>query len=290
MPELPEVETIRRQLARVLVGKRLTHIIVTLPRMIRGRFSLLRKHTVGARVIGIDRRGKFLLWHFSSGWTIVIHLKMTGQLIYRRGSTMYVGGHPIAGGTDHLPNKYTHVIFSFPAGARVYFNDLRQFGFVELVRTSTLNDYFRERRMGPEPLQRRFTLDYFLSLIARRPQTTIKQLLMDQTAIAGIGNIYAVESLWTARIRPTRRVRTITTAEAKRLYAAIKKILQAAVRAQGSSADNYVDAYGKPGRYVPRLKVYGREGKRCPRCGATIKKYPSAVEGRRTVRSANAKR
>lgn len=279
MPELPEVETIRRQLEHELIGSRITSIDAPLPKMIRGGLRLLKRRAVGRQVEGVGRRGKYLLWYMAGGWTIIIHLKMTGQLIYRRGATMHVGGHPIPGGAEGLPNKYSHVIFSFPRQARVYFNDQRQFGFVEAVRTDDLDTYFAERRMGPEPLGRSFTETFFCDVLTRRSGMTIKQLLLDQTAIAGIGNIYALESLYDAGIRPQRRASSITQAEAQRLYRSIKKVLRAAIKAQGSSSENYVDAYGQPGRYKPQLKVYGRGGEACGRCGTTIRRITLGGRG-----------
>lgn len=270
MPELPEVETIRRQLAHELVGVLISRVAVRLPKIIRGSATWFAREVRGKRILAIKRRGKYLYWELRGGQTIMLHLKMTGQLIYQRGRTMRVGGHPIPRGTDGLPNRYTHVVFSLSNGGTVYFNDLRQFGFIELLPTQSIDAYFRKLAMGPEPLLSGFTLAYFNALLKRRPGTTIKQLLLDQTAIAGIGNIYAIESLFRARIKPMRRVKTIKPAEARLLYQSIKVILQRAVVAQGSSADRYVDAYGEPGKYFPRLQMYGRVGQPCHRCGTII--------------------
>ncbi|MBI5037153.1 MAG: bifunctional DNA-formamidopyrimidine glycosylase/DNA-(apurinic or apyrimidinic site) lyase [Candidatus Kerfeldbacteria bacterium] len=271
MPELPEVETIRRQLEHELVGVLISRVTVRLPKIIRGSAVRFARLVRGKRILSIKRRGKYLYWVLQGGQSIMLHLKMTGQLIYRRGRTMRVGGHPIPRGTDGLPNRYTHVVFQFSNGGTVYFNDLRQFGFLELLPTPSIDQYFKKIAMGPEPLLSDFTLDYFDGLLKRRPGTTIKQLLLDQTAIAGIGNIYAIESLFRAHIKPMRRVKTITQAEATALYQSIKVILRRAVAAQGSSADRYVDAYGEPGKYFPRLQMYGRAGQSCHRCGTIIR-------------------
>lgn len=271
MPELPEVETIRRQLSSVLVGRSIRSVDIRLPKMVRGNAAQVARSMRGATVRAVHRRGKYLFWELSRGLTVIVHLKMTGQIIYRRGKSMRVGGHPIPRGTEGLPNAYTHVLFQVSGGGIVYFNDQRQFGFVELVKTAQVPQYFQRLQMGPEPLGRGFSREYFTDLLARRRGTTIKQLLLDQTAIAGIGNIYAIESLFDARIAPTRRAGSLTTTEASALYRAIRRILPRAIAAQGTSADRYVDAHGAPGSYLPRLRMYGRGGQPCRRCGTVIR-------------------
>ncbi len=279
MPELPEVETIRGALERALVRKKITSVTIRLPKMIRGSVRVLKRHTVGQRITSIERRGKYLLWHLTGGHTLIVHLKMTGQLVYVKGRRTFVGGHPIQGGTDDLPNRYSHVYFTFSQGARVYFNDQRQFGFVECINTDAVPAYFTERKMGPEPLSPDFTLSYFRELLRRRPGNTIKQLLLDQTAVAGIGNIYAIESLYLARIRPSRRVHTITRAEQQRLYHAIRRELRHAVRAQRAAGKHTVDAAHTPDGYIPALHLYGRGGEPCERCGTTIRKITLGGRG-----------
>lgn len=277
MPELPEVETIRRQLASELTGKTVRSVLVRTRKMVRGSATTLVRTARRARVTAVGRRAKYIYISLTNGYTLLLHLKMTGQLIYRRGRVLRVGGHPIANGTVGLPNRYTHVIVTFTDGGTLYFNDQRRFGFLQLIRTARLEEYFTGRKLGPEPLSRDFTLAFFTSLCSKRRNTTIKQLLMDQTAIAGIGNIYAAEACFYAKVRPMRKARTLTAVERRKLYQGIRAILPKAIAAQGSSADAYVDAYGtvdgdvNAGTYVPRLKVYGRAGQPCLRCRSIIK-------------------
>lgn len=270
MPELPEVETIRRELARELRDRRIRRVDIRLVKMIRGSAAAFRKKVSGARIITVSRRAKLLVFNLSNGQSFVVHLKMTGQLIYQHRSVMKVGGHPIKNGTIGLPNKYSHIIFYFAGGGTLYFNDQRQFGYIQLHATRHLDRFFHDQGYGPEPLSPAFTAVWFQRVLQHKT-TRIKQLLMDQTFVAGIGNIYATEACFYARIRPTRPAGSLSAAAAKKLHRGILLILKSAVRQQGASADNYVDAYGQPGKYVPFLQVYGREGEACLRCRTTIK-------------------
>lgn len=280
MPELPEVETISRQLDRAMRGRRILDIQVRLPKMVKQPSAPKFAQSVRGSVIrSVGRRAKLALMNLSNGWTILIHLKMTGQLVFRQGSKVHVGGHPIAGGLDNLPNAYSHVIFRLDKGATLFFNDQRQFGYLRLVKTAALDDYFTKQQYGPEPLGRSFTMDYFSSMLRRKSKQRIKPLLMDQSFIAGIGNIYAAEACFAARIRPDRRAGTLSVPQQRLLYRSVIAILKRAVKLKGASADNYVDAHGEPGRYVPKLRVYGREGERCYRCGHTIKDDTMAGRG-----------
>lgn len=270
MPELPEVETIRRQLATVLEGKKIRAVEVRLPKLIKGSAVLFKKHVVGAAITEVRRRAKLLIFGLSNGCSIIVHLKLTGQLIYQKKKVVAVGGHPIKDGHKNLPHRYTHLIVTFTDGGQLFFNDLRQFGYWKLVKTAELEKLFQEGTFGPEPLDEAFTLDVFRALLARRRTTNIKPLLMDQSFIAGVGNIYATEACFYAGVKPTRPASQLKPAEIAKLFTALKTILRQAIAKQGASADTYVDAYGQPGEYVPFLKVYGRGGQPCGRCGTTI--------------------
>ncbi len=270
MPELPEVETIRRQLARELPGKKITGIDIRLKKMVRNTVPSFRRTVLGTRVKSVKRRAKLLYWELDNGTVLLFHLKMTGQLVYISRKKIAVGGHPIQHDIQDLPNKYSHIIFSLAGGGTLFFNDTRQFGYVRYLKQAKLADLWRTMALGPEPLARLFTLKKFSDNLERRPQSKIKQLLMDQTFIAGVGNIYATEACWRAGIRPTRRAQTLTSAEQRRLFTALRTILRQAVKKQGTSSQNYVDAYGRPGEYVPYLKIYGRKGEPCPRCSMAI--------------------
>lgn len=279
MPELPEVETIRRQLNSQLTNKKITGVEIRVPKLVRNQRSYFIRHCTGARVIKVNRRAKLVLIGLTSGYTLIIHLKMTGQLVFRHGLKTIAGGHPIGGGLDVLPNKFSHVIFSFDHAGTLFFNDIRKFGFLKLVPTPSLAAELGREGYGPEPLDRAFLLTKFQSMLQRKASALIKPLLMDQTFIAGIGNIYATEVCFNARILPSRHVKTLSPKEIKALFFAIKKTLAQAIAKRGSSVDTFIDAYGEPGKYVPLLKVYGRDGQKCRRCGATITKVNMAGRG-----------
>ena len=196
---------------------------------------------------------------------------MSGQLIYKKKSNkLIVGGHPQKGGLDNIPNKFTHVIFNFSDGSFLYFNDMRKFGWVRLVNQKELDEVMAQ--FGPEPLEREFRFNKFNDILKRYPNRKIKQILMDQSLIAGIGNIYADESCFCSGILPNRIVKNIKPAEAKKLYQCIVKILKLAVSKKGTSANTYIQLDGSKGGMEPYLKVYGRKGQKCKKCDGIVKK------------------
>ena len=279
MPELPEVETIRRELQTAIRGRKITRVEVNLPKIVKLPAATFRRALVGATVVDVHRRAKLVLFHLSSGWTMIIHLKMSGQLIWRpTKGKLRVGGHPIPGGLDNLPNKYSHVVFAM-SGGTLFFNDQRQFGFVKLVKTAELDAWLKHEGYGPEPLERTFTLELFEAILHRHGKKRVKPTLLDQTVVAGLGNIYADESLHFAKIRPMRRINTLTPVERRDLFRGIQHVLTLSLKHKGTSADQYVTTTGEPGRMISFLKVYGREGERCKRCGGTIKKIVLAGRG-----------
>lgn len=227
MPELPEVETIRRQLAKKLIGKKLN----------------------GQPVIKIRRRAKILIIDFKNGSSLVFHLKLTGQLIF-----------------NGKPSSYTRKVFYFDDGTRLVFNDARKFGWWKKVK----NTKQIESRFGPEALK--IDLSIFKDSLKKHPRAEIKRLLMDQKFIAGIGNIYSDEILFAAKIHPFRKINTLDDQEIRQIYQNIKKILKEAIRCHGTTAKDYRDAHGRQGGYASHLKAYGKEGKKCPRCGTVIKR------------------
>ncbi len=301
MPELPEVETIRRDLGSVLRGQQIVSLRVKRPKLLRGSRRDFTRYLVGARVMAVSRRAKQLALELSSGYVLLIHLKMTGQLVWARKarfarhelnarhklgrlprggrSPLYVvGGHPIAGVTG-VPNRYTYITLSFRGGSKLYFNDVRQFGYWKLVPRGELTQVFAA--LGPEPLTQEFTLERFTVELKRRPRTSIKAALLDQSVVAGIGNIYADETLFVAKVKPSRKVRTLNRAEVKQLYQSIKRVLRRAVKARGTSFNSYVDGLGRAGTYWAKRLVYGRAGLPCPRCGQLLQK--AVVAGRGTT-------
>ena len=271
MPELPEVETLRRDLKRV-VGKVIKKVNVNWLKMIlplnEKTFNATLKNK---KIISIARRAKMLIFNLSDGNHFLVHLKMTGQLIYQpRKGSMVFGGHPQEGGLDDLPNKFTHVIFKFTDDSVLYFNDMRKFGWIRHASPTDLQLHLD--KYGAEPLSKTFTLEYFKQVLKKYPNRKIKQLLLDQSLIAGLGNIYADETCFDAKVLPTRRVVTLTAQEIKALHKAIPKILKLSISKKGTSFSNYIRLDGRQGRMIHWLKVYNKAGQRCQRCGGVIKK------------------
>lgn len=270
MPELPEVETVRRTLRPVLRGRKIKAFTILLPKLIAAS-PIKPVNLKGDTIVDLGRRAKLILFNFESGRTLLVHLKMTGQLIYRpKQGRMRVGGHSIVGDIEHLPNKFTRAIFLFDDSSQLYFNDLRKFGYFKLIKTSALDKLFTDSRLGPEPLQRNFSFGSFSTALARRRASRIKDALLDQTVLAGLGNIYADEVLYSARIHPERRINTLSTDEVNSLYDSIKKILGLAVIKKGTTIRDFRDGHGVRGGMQKHLKVYGRAGHICSRCRSRI--------------------
>lgn len=279
MPELPEVETISRELHRVMPSSRITGLQVGLPKMVKLPLPRFRRNVIGATVKRVHRRAKLVLIDLSSGHTVIIHLKMAGQLIWRsKTGKLRVGGHPIPQGTENLPNKYSHVIFVTNRGT-LFFNDQRQFGFVKLHPTEHLEHWLEEQGYGPEPLSDDFTLAVFEDILKRHRVKRVKPTLLDQTVIAGIGNIYADEALFYAKVRPTRRIASLSTTERRDLWRGIRHVMNLSIRKKGTTADAYRTATGQKGGMMPFLRVYGRDGLPCKRCDGTITKITLAGRG-----------
>lgn len=277
MPELPEVETIRRDLSGRLKGKRIARFDVRRPKLLKSPRTLFESKVVGARITSVKRRAKVLVVELSTDYAMLIHLKMTGQLVYRSVSgRLNTGGHPIAGVSD-VPNKYTYITFKFSDGSALYFNDVRMFGYVRLAPTHELLQLFSH--VGPEPLSRSFTAGVLTERMLRHGRTSVKAALLDQTVVAGIGNIYADESLYVAGVRPGRRVGRLTRSDFGSLYRAVRAVLARAVEARGTSFDSYRDGLGRKGTYWENRMVYGRAGEKCRRCGAVLKRTIVAQRG-----------
>lgn len=281
MPELPEVETIRRDLARAVKNKKIKKVTIKIPKMVNFLVKEFRTGVVGYKIKNIKRRAKLIVIELSNNRSVLIHLKMTGQLIYRQkdGEIAAVGGHPIKQDLKKLPNKYSHVIFEFGDGAHLFFNDTRRFGYLRLVDSKQSKEVLE--KYGPEPLSTKFTQEALEEILTKRKKKRIKQLLLDQKIIAGIGNIYADESLFCASIDPRRPAGKITKPEIKKLHSCIQKILKLAVSKRGTSSSSYVDAFGRQGGMVPYLKVYGRGGLPCKKCKKSLIKVK--MNGRGTV-------
>ena len=318
MPELPEVETIARDLDGNLRGRTIKNFKVTNEKTRRARpFLNLSENKSSTFLRGIKPRGKDILSHVSTKQSLkefqkvldkfrqiiigkkikkirrrakllvfdlgenclLAHLKMTGQLILQKPKgILLVGDHPITGVGQNLPNKFTRAIISFTDGSRLYFNDIRRFGWLKLFDKKELASALSG--FGPEPLEKEFTAEALKEILKRKAKSTVKQAVMDQKQLVGVGNIYADEALFAAKIKPARRAGALKPAEIVKLHSAVVKILKLSIKHRGTSFSDYRDGHGRPGGFVKFLKVYTRAGKPCLICGRPISK--SKIGGRGT--------
>jgi len=257
MPELPEVETIKRELEKAVLGKKITGVIINNPKVIKEpEKKEFVKGLTSATIKNILRKGKLLIFELSSGKSLAIHLRMTGQLIYPGNA------------------KNSRVSFKLSDGKLLDFNDSRLLGELRLLNDWQSLKFIKE--LGPEPFD--LTADKFKPMFAGK-KSKIKPLLMDQTFISGVGNLYAAEALFRARIHPGRPASTLTDKEKEALFKEIKDILKKAIHYKGSSVDQYVQLSGDPGDYVKYHKVYDREGKPCRICRTPIKRISLGGRG-----------
>lgn len=282
MPELPEVETVRRGLHELIIGRKVKGVTHDTPKGFPNADVDVRNFLVGAEITAVRRRAKVLLIDLSSDYTLVIHLKMTGQLVFRAKGVAFGAGHPNDSLIGDLPDRSTRVTIEFTDGSHLYFNDQRKFGWVRLLPTIEVPNIDFMQKVGPEPLEADFTAEQFAERFTRRKKSSIKAALLDQTVVAGVGNIYADESLWGAKIHPLRHVETITKNEFKLLYSELRTVMNLAIEKGGSTDKNYVNAEGKKGSYMDFARVFRREGKECPRCGTEIIKTRAAGRGTHT--------
>ena len=280
MPELPEVETIVRDLDRELKHKQIIAVEFLDKKVFQSPDQEI-KNIIGQKIKAIRRRAKMIIIDLGDSF-LIIHLKMTGQLALQTGKDFIVGGHPIINQNRRLPNKFSRAIFKFNDSSILFFNDVRRFGWIKLATSAEFLKF--DQGLGVEPLSFNFTLKYFRQVLSARPRTTIKQALLEQKHIAGIGNIYADESLFLAGIKPFRRVRTLKTEEIKKLWRVIPQILRLAIKRRGTSFSDYVDAQGQGGNFIKYLKVYGRAGvvrsDQC--CDLDLKRYRCQTPWHRT--------
>lgn len=280
MPELPEVETIRRDLVKKILCQKIIAVEVRLPRLVRGGVKEFKQVLINNTFTDINRIGKLMVFSLKQGnKQILLHLKMTGQLIYCQDRKVIAGGHSLPKLQGGLPSKHSRIIFTFSDGSQLFFNDMRTFGYTELADKERVENI--RKKYGQEPLSRNFT-EKVLHGIIRGRKVRVKAILLDQALIAGIGNIYADEILFAAKVRPDRRANTLKKAEIARIYKAIKVILRKAIKCRGTTFNDYVDASGNQGNFIKLLKVYGREKKKCLECRTgVIKKIKLAGRGTR---------
>ncbi len=258
MPELPEVETIRRDLEVFIQGKVIKDIRLFYDGFIKypGRDEFVANLT-GKEVLGTGRRGKYLFLHLSEDFSLVIHLRMTGRILY------YPHGAPVV--------KHTHGVFLFAGGGELHFHDVRKFGTMWLISPQTLSCIAGLKILGPEPLEAEFSVEGFYRL-CQKTRSKIKSVLLSQKAAAGIGNIYADEALFRAGLNPERPADSLNEMEVEKLWAGIRGVLQEGLEARGTSMRDYLDARGSSGSFQDFLRVYGHKGKPCPCCGCTIER------------------
>jgi formamidopyrimidine-DNA glycosylase len=279
MPELPEVETIRAGLAKLLPGKTVKDVWYDWDKSFPNAPSDVARFLVGSRIEKVRRRAKVLIIELSGGWALIVHLKMTGQLIFVGKNQRFGAGHPSKDMVGELPARSTHVIIDFTDGSKLYFNDQRKFGWMRLLPAIEIPEIDFFKKVGPEPLDDDFTVDKFIERLMRRKNSNIKAVLLDQTIVAGIGNIYADESLWSAKIHPLTLVAEVPKAKLVLLYNAVREVLALSIAKGGSTDKNYVDAQGQKGSYLAFANVFRKQGQPCPRCGAPIEKIRVAGRG-----------
>ena len=287
MPELPEVETVRRGLEPVLTGARLAHVDLRRPDL---RFPLpprFAERLAGARVEAVERRAKYLLARLGTGETWVTHLGMTGRFLVERGGQTDAPGRFTHAAASEA--KHAHLVVETDAGARVTFFDARRFGYMGLIPTAELPAHPWFATLGPEPLGPAFDAAYLLRAFAGRKQA-VKTVLLDQSVVAGLGNIYVCEALHRARISPRRQAGKVGRTTAARLVEAIRAVLEEAIAAGGSTLRDFAQADGLSGLFQHAWAVYGREDEPCPRpeCAGVVRRYPQG--GRSTFGCAGCQR
>jgi formamidopyrimidine-DNA glycosylase len=265
VPELPEVETVRRRLEPVLVGRRFEHVDITDPRLTRPEDPAeVAAELTGERVAGVERRGKYLIVRFESDRVLLIHLRMTGTLL-----------HTPPGTPADVPHR--RAVVNLDDGSDVVYRDVRRFGTWLLVEPEGLDPYLAPR-LGGEPLGRTFTTKSLAASLANR-KAPVKAALLDQRTLAGLGNIYVDEALWRARIHPLRPARELEADEVRALREGIRRALEAGIKRQGATLRDYRQPDGSAGSMQKEFKVYGRLGEPCERCGTPIEKTRVAGRG-----------
>lgn len=259
MPELPEVETVCRGLQKSITGQKLLRIELR-RRDLRFPFPKnLVSATSGTKIKNISRRAKYVLIHLDNAQVILVHLGMSGRLV-------------ITEAKDKTPlAKHDHVIFHLQSGGRVILNDARRFGLVDLAAADSIDSHRFFAHLGPEPFDKAFTAKSFAQSLQNK-KIAIKVAIMDQRLVVGVGNIYASEALFDARIDPTRAAGDLTPAESKRLWAAIRAVLQRAIDAGGSSIRDYVQTDGELGYFQHQWAVYDKRGEKCRGCRCPLQK------------------
>lgn len=273
MPELPEVEVIKLGLQKRIVGLTIKKIQIISAKSFIGNPNQAERQ----KVLNIWRRAKILGIDLDK-ITLLFHLKMSGQLVWE-GKSRFIGGHPTPDMSSKLPNSHTRVIFSFSDGSHLYFNDQRLFGWVRVVDSGQVIGDSALKNLGPEPLEDGFDWKILKQNLYKHKSMPIKVALMDPAVVAGVGNIYANEVCFNAKINPSRKVSDLTGQEFKSLYQGVIKSLRDGIKYGGSTRAHFVDAEGHKGYFLDYAYVYGRDKHKCKKCGTAIKKIQLGGRG-----------
>jgi len=274
MPELPEVETIVRELRKKVLNRTFLDVWTDNPKMVKKskNFQDLKNQIRNKKINKIWRRAKNIIFELSGGFSLLVHQKLTGHLLVGKWQLINGKWSPEAKGSLEDPvNRFIHLIFWLDNNKQLALSDLRKFAKVELWKSAELLESKKFRSLGPEPLDKKLTFEDFKKVL-QHSRRKIKQVLMDQKAISGIGNIYSDEILWSAKINPFQNASELKEKDLKKIYQSMRDILKQAVKLRGTSISDYRDIEGKKGLYERIRKVYQREGEKCNRCGAIIKR------------------
>jgi formamidopyrimidine-DNA glycosylase len=278
MPELPEVETVRLQLKHKVLKKVINQVEVFHQKTVEHNRSIGKKLS-GKQIADIDRVGKLMIFSFvnEDNLFLLAHLKMTGQFFYvdKKGAVSG-GGHSLTAADTNVPNKHTRVAFHFTDDSSLFFNDMRLFGYTKLADAKMVAE--ARKGFGPEPIDEAFDVEWFVTQVRKR-KTPIKAALLDQSFIAGLGNIYVDEALWRAQVKPMRLATTLTKKEAAAIAAASGDVMRESIAVGGTTFQHFKDTGGENGNFTDYLKVFGKQGELCSRCGAIIKKTRCAGRG-----------
>lgn len=272
MPELPEVETIRRGVRKLILNKKIVRVSIFCEKSFVGESKVI----CNAGIIDVIRRGKALIFLFQNGMAMMVHLRMTGQIIYV-GKERFAGGHPSENFLVELPNNQTRVEFDFSDGSKMFFNDQRKFGFCKILKVSEIENEEFIKKLGKEPWEMT-GLELYEKIKGKN--APIKAILLDQSVIAGLGNIYADETLFASGIRAERKGKDVSLDECEKIVKNARRVMEKSIESGGSTIRNYVKADGTRGDYLRLFaRVYGREGEKCKKCGGIIKKTKAAGRG-----------
>jgi formamidopyrimidine-DNA glycosylase len=273
MPELPEVETVRRQLSEVIVEKKFAKVHVLKGKSWNGDID----QVIGQKIVKIERRSKVLFIRLSNEHTLLVHLKMSGQLIYVDGNFRTGGGHPTADWLQELPSSHTRIFFTFTDETKLFFNDQRIFGWIRGVPNEVADRSLEG--LAPDVIDPAITAEYLFEKSQRR-NIPVKQFIMDNEVVAGVGNIYACDALNLAKISPFRPASSLPMEKIQRLLRSMREVVELGIELGGATSDGkYVNVAGLAGKYQDVMRVYGKKGEKCPNCGAMIMKVKLGGRG-----------